>query len=45
MDKEKIISLVSVLTIEDNSLTGRKPPDEITVIAKLKDINVLKSNI
>ena len=45
MDKEKIISLVSVLTTEDNSLTGRKPPDEITVIAKLKDINVLKSNI
>ena len=29
----------------DNSLTGRKPPDEIIVIDKLNDIKVLKSNI
>ena len=29
----------------DNSLTGRKPPDEIKVIDKLNDIKVLKSNI
>ena len=36
---------MSVLRIPDNSLTGKNPPDEIIVIAKLKDVNVLKSNI
>ena len=45
MDKEKIISFVSVFTTEDSLFTGRKPPDEISVIAKLKEVKVLKSNI
>ena len=40
-----MISLVSVLTTEDKSFTGKNPPDEIKVIAKLNEVKVLKSNI
>ena len=39
---ENIISFVFVLMIELISLTGKKPPDEIIVIAKLKESKVLR---
>ncbi len=45
INNEKIISLVLVLTIDERLLTGRKPPDEIKLIDKLKELNVLNSKI
>ena len=30
-----------LIKITDNSLSGKKPPEEITVIAKLSELNVL----
>ena len=38
---EKTNFLRSVLSINDISLKGKKPPDEIKVNAKLKELNVL----
>jgi len=32
------------LSIIKTSLTGKKPPEEIIVIARLKELNVLTSN-
>ena len=40
--KENTISLKLVLTILPTSFTGKKPPDEIIVIAILKESNVLR---
>tara|TARA_B100000029_G_C16728330_1_gene649710 strand:- start:262 stop:456 length:195 start_codon:yes stop_codon:yes gene_type:complete len=42
---EKITSLILVFKIIDKLLTGRKPPEEIRVIAKLNELNVRKLNI
>ena len=38
---EKIIIWESWIKIVERSFTGKKPPEEIIVIAKLKDINDL----
>ena len=42
---EIIISFNWELIIVDNSFVGRKPPDEIIVIARLKESNKRKSKI
>ena len=43
--KAKIISLMFVFTMVDKLLIGKKPPDDINVIAKLNESKNLKSKI
>ena len=43
--KENITSLVFEFIIFSNEFVGKKPPDEITVIDKLKETKDLKSKI
>ena len=38
---EKINTWVSLTKIDESSLTGKNPPEEITVIAKLSELNDL----
>tara|TARA_Y100000591_G_C21687886_1_gene621491 strand:- start:84 stop:383 length:300 start_codon:yes stop_codon:yes gene_type:complete len=38
---EKIITCKSFVKIDERSLTGKKPPDEISVIAKFNELNDL----
>ena len=45
MRVEKTIILVWVLSNVSKLFTGKKPPDEIILIDKLRDMNDLKSNI
>ena len=45
INNEKITSLIFELITKERLLNGRKPPDEIKVIDKLKESKVLKSNI
>ena len=42
---EKITSLIFEFKISERLLNGKKPPDEISVIDKLKESKVLKSQI
>ena len=42
---EKIIICVLFNKILDKLLVGKKPPDEIIVIAKFKELNILTSKI
>ena len=39
--KENTITWKSFIRIEDSSFTGRKPPEEIMVIAKFNELNDL----
>ena len=43
--REKTITWVFVNNIVESSLSGKKPPEEITVIARLRELNVLIPNI
>ena len=43
--KENIITWKSFIKIDESSLTGRNPPDEIIVIAKLRELKDLIPNI
>ena len=45
MGEKKITSLILVFKIIHKLLPGRKPPEEIRVIAKLNELNVRKLNI
>ena len=45
IEKAKTSSFKLVLAILENELTGKKPPDEINVNDKFKDINDLNSKI
>ena len=45
MSVEKTIILVWLLSNISNLFTGKKPPDDIMLIDKLRDMNDLKSNI
>ena len=45
MEKEMPSSLIFVLTIDSRLFVGRKPPDEIIVIARLNELNALTSRI
>ena len=45
INNEKITSLIFELITKERLLNGRKPPDEIKVIDKLKESKVLKLNI
>ena len=45
MSVEKTIILVWVLSNISKLFTGKKPPDDIMLIDKLRDMNDLKSNI
>ena len=45
MSADNIILLKSLWNNISKLFTGKKPPDEIIVIAKLKETNVLKSTI
>ena len=45
INNEKIIIWEFCLSIIDRSLTGKKPPDEIIVIAKFSELNDLIPNI
>ena len=41
ISNEKIITCELLIKIDDKLLTGKKPPEEIIVIAKFKELNVL----
>ena len=43
--KENIIIWPSLIKIEERLFVGRKPPDEIIVIAKLRELKILISII
>ena len=43
--KEKIITCKSFTKTDERLLTGRKPPDEIIVIAKFNELNDLMPKI
>jgi len=43
--KEKIIICVSLTKIDESSFTGKNPPEEIMVIAKLRELNDLNPKI
>ena len=45
INKAKIISLMLLFTIADKLFAGKKPPDEINVIARLNESKTLKSKI
>ena len=45
INNQKITSLIFELITKERLLNGRKPPDEIKVIDKLKESKVLKLNI
>ena len=43
--KENIITWKSLIKIDESSLTGKNPPDEIIIIAKFNELNDLIPNI
>ena len=45
INKEVIITCELFIKILDKLLDGKKPPDEIIVIARFKELNILSSNI
>ena len=45
ISSEVIIIWVSLIKILDKKFDGKKPPDEIMVIAKFNELNILTSNI
>ena len=45
MSREIIMIWELFIRIFDKLLDGKKPPDEITVIAKFNELNILISNI
>ena len=42
---EKTIICVSLTKIDESSFTGKNPPEEIMVIAKLRELNDLNPKI
>tara|TARA_B100000787_G_scaffold35561_1_gene24777 strand:- start:81 stop:416 length:336 start_codon:yes stop_codon:yes gene_type:complete len=45
ISRDVIITCVLFIKILDKLLDGKKPPEEITVMAKFKELNILMSNI
>ena len=42
---KKLLFVFHLSSIDESSLTGKKPPEEIIVIAKLKELKYLKPKI